>query len=174
MPYPAGVVTGFLRMILPVGGNAVFFRADETSFASRDPDTIAAEQAEGRLSVSLTDSDGTQHAIAFFVEGGAVPDDLMTVLGEEDICLGNPETGDLVLVYVYEDAMTATALRQAEATAPDAYCTEIPLPDGATPERYLRLYYSVATGPLTAGAFTAGLVLDVQNSRAYPSGYTIA
>lgn len=61
-----------------------------------------------------------------------------------------------------------------KATLVAGYQIKIPLPDGATPERYLRLYYSVATGPLTAGAFTAGLVLDVQNSRAYPSGYTIA
>lgn len=61
-----------------------------------------------------------------------------------------------------------------KATLVAGYQIKIPLPDGATPERYLRLYYSVATGPLTAGAFTAGLVLNVQNSRAYPSGYTIA
>lgn len=61
-----------------------------------------------------------------------------------------------------------------KATLVAGYQIKIPLPDGATPERYLRLYYSVATGPLTAGAFTAGLVLDAQNSRAYPSGYTIA
>lgn len=61
-----------------------------------------------------------------------------------------------------------------KATLVAGYQIKIPLPYGATPERYLRLYYSVATGPLTAGAFTAGLVLDAQNSRAYPSGYTIA
>lgn len=61
-----------------------------------------------------------------------------------------------------------------KATLVAGYQIKISLPVGATPERYLRLYYSVATGPLTAGAFTAGLVLDAQNSRAYPSGYTIA
>lgn len=61
-----------------------------------------------------------------------------------------------------------------KATLAAGYQIKISLPVGATPERYLRLYYSVATGPLTAGAFTAGLVLDAQNSRAYPSGYTIA
>lgn len=61
-----------------------------------------------------------------------------------------------------------------KATLVAGYQIKISLPVGATPERYLRLYYSVATGPLTAGAFTAGLVLVAQNSRAYPSGYTIA
>jgi len=36
------------------------------------------------------------------------------------------------------------------------------VPEGA--ERYLRLNYTVATGPLTAGKFTAGLVLDRQSA----------
>lgn len=34
--------------------------------------------------------------------------------------------------------------------------------------RYLRVNYSVGTGPLTAGAFTAGINLDVDANRAYP------
>lgn len=35
--------------------------------------------------------------------------------------------------------------------------------------RYLRVYYTVATGPLTAGKFTAGLVWANQSARAYPN-----
>lgn len=35
--------------------------------------------------------------------------------------------------------------------------------------RYLRVRYVVSTGPLTAGAFTAGLLLDVDANRAYPA-----
>lgn len=35
--------------------------------------------------------------------------------------------------------------------------------------RYLRINYTVATGPLTAGKFTAGLVLANQSARAYPN-----
>ncbi|EKF8821446.1 hypothetical protein AAAW47_002837 [Cronobacter sakazakii] len=34
-------------------------------------------------------------------------------------------------------------------------------------QRYLRLNYSVGTGPLTAGAFTAGINLDVDNNQYY-------
>ncbi|MWF13616.1 Bbp16 family capsid cement protein [Escherichia coli] len=37
-------------------------------------------------------------------------------------------------------------------------------------QRYLRLNYTVGTGPLTAGSFTSGILLDVDgNNRYYPS-----
>lgn len=40
--------------------------------------------------------------------------------------------------------------------------------------RYMRLFYNVATGPLTAGAFTAGIVKNVQDAQtSYPSGFTV-
>ncbi|EFV6094567.1 Bbp16 family capsid cement protein [Shigella dysenteriae] len=35
-------------------------------------------------------------------------------------------------------------------------------------KRYLRVNYSVATGPLTAGEFTAGISLDVDANTPYP------
>jgi hypothetical protein len=38
------------------------------------------------------------------------------------------------------------------------------LPKGIN-ERYFRLYYTVATGPMTAGKITAGLMLDGQDSN---------
>jgi len=41
------------------------------------------------------------------------------------------------------------------------------IPSGC--ERFLRLNYTVATGPLTAGKVTAGLVLAHQSARAYPN-----
>ncbi|EAW8182519.1 hypothetical protein HX52_09640, partial [Salmonella enterica] len=34
-------------------------------------------------------------------------------------------------------------------------------------QRYLRVNYSVGTGPLTAGAFTSGINLDVDNNSPY-------
>lgn len=40
------------------------------------------------------------------------------------------------------------------------------LPRGA--ERYMRLYYTIGTGPLTAGKFTAGLVLKSRAWKALP------
>ena len=41
------------------------------------------------------------------------------------------------------------------------------LPRQATYERYLGLRYTVATGPLTAGKFTAALVSEVPSYKAY-------
>lgn len=41
-------------------------------------------------------------------------------------------------------------------------------------ERYLRVNYTVATGPLTAGRFTAFLAHDRQASRAHASGFTVS
>ena len=41
-------------------------------------------------------------------------------------------------------------------------------------ERYLGLVYTVATGPMTAGAVTAGIVKDIQRWKAFPSGFTVA
>lgn len=44
-----------------------------------------------------------------------------------------------------------------------------------TGRRYLGVNYTVATGPLTAGKFTANVVLDRQDmQRYYPAGYTVA
>ena len=41
-------------------------------------------------------------------------------------------------------------------------------------ERYLRCNYTVATGPLTAGKFTAFLTHDRQANKAYASGFTVS
>jgi hypothetical protein len=40
-------------------------------------------------------------------------------------------------------------------------------------ERFLGVRYTVATGPLTAGAFTAFLTPDVARNISYPAGFTI-
>ena len=41
-------------------------------------------------------------------------------------------------------------------------------PEGQTPGRYVRVYYTVGTGPLTAGKFTAAFVAGAQDNRHYP------
>ncbi len=41
-------------------------------------------------------------------------------------------------------------------------------------QRYIGLQYTVGTGPLTAGSFTANVVKDGQDvNKSYPSGYTV-
>src|SRR5690606_29201654 len=44
---------------------------------------------------------------------------------------------------------------------------------GGDYRRYLGVRYTVATGPLTAGKFSAFIVKDAQANRAYKSGYTV-
>lgn len=40
--------------------------------------------------------------------------------------------------------------------------------------RFYRLNYVVATGPMTAGAIVAGIVIDRQDSAQYPAGLVVA
>lgn len=46
------------------------------------------------------------------------------------------------------------------------YQIALPIPPGLD-ERYVRLYYGVATADLTAGKFNAGIVEGLQKNRAY-------
>ena len=41
-------------------------------------------------------------------------------------------------------------------------------------ERYLGVRYTVASGPLTAGAFTAFLTKDINSNKAYASGFSVS
>lgn len=49
----------------------------------------------------------------------------------------------------------------------------VALPWSKTYERYLGVRYTVASGPLTAGAFDAFLTLDPQRWAAYANNYTV-
>ncbi len=59
-----------------------------------------------------------------------------------------------------------------KATLAAGYEMKLRLPRGPY-ERYLALNYSVSTGPLTAGKFTAGIVTGVYDTKTYPAGYAI-
>lgn len=60
------------------------------------------------------------------------------------------------------------ALPKASLTA-GAQVLRVAVPYGT--ERYLRLYFTVGTGPLTAGKFTSGLIPQRQANVAHASGY---
>lgn len=49
-----------------------------------------------------------------------------------------------------------------------------PVELGDTVPRYMKLVYTVATGPFTAGKLFAGLVIDRQANRAYAPGIAIS
>lgn len=74
------------------------------------------------------------------------------------------------------DFASATTLMQTAAipvaTLKAGYKYVGVVPHGV--QRYLRVNYAVANGPLTAGAFTAGLLLDADAQRNYASGFTVA
>lgn len=76
-----------------------------------------------------------------------------------------------------EDGSTYTTLCESGAIAlvslvAGTRLLAVPVPMGV--KKYLRLNYVVGTGPLTAGAFTAGLVLDVDANEPYVSSFVVA
>ena len=64
----------------------------------------------------------------------------------------------------------ATTAAIGKATLVAGYQVVIPLPPGVTYERYLGARYTVATGPLTAGAFSFFITDAPQNWNAVPAG----
>jgi hypothetical protein len=64
-----------------------------------------------------------------------------------------------------------------KATLVAGYRLQIPvprLPSGVAPLRYLGLIYTVATGPMTAGAITAAIAQGGQDNRYPASGFTVS
>lgn len=64
----------------------------------------------------------------------------------------------------------ATTEAIGKATLVAGYKRILALPPGRAYERYLGVRYTVATGPLTAGAFSAFLTAEPQNWVSYPAG----
>lgn len=70
----------------------------------------------------------------------------------------------------FTDVVVSPAVAMATMAA-GAEVLRIRLP--ATLRRYIAVGYTVATGPLTGGAFTAFLTHDRQDNVARPSGFTV-
>lgn len=64
----------------------------------------------------------------------------------------------------FADVAVTAAIGKASLTAG----AQIVIPMPVTHRRYVRLNYTVATGPLTAGKFSAQVVTGIQQNRAYP------
>lgn len=64
-----------------------------------------------------------------------------------------------------------------KATLVAGFKLQLPIaraPLTALGQRYLGVQYTVATGPLTAGSFSAGVVIDYADvQKSYPSGFTV-
>lgn len=70
----------------------------------------------------------------------------------------------------FADVAVSPAIPVASLTAGSRFRIKMP----HVHRRYVRLYYTVATGPLTAGAFSAGIEDGVQYSPAMPDSSRIA
>lgn len=77
------------------------------------------------------------------------------------------ETDDNAAFSSATTIFTTGAIGKATLVAGFNALDGVKIPSGA--EQYLQLRYTVATGPLTAGTFTAGLVYANQSYRAYPN-----
>ncbi|MFZ2972238.1 MAG: Bbp16 family capsid cement protein [Ferribacterium limneticum] len=69
-------------------------------------------------------------------------------------------------------ADVAVTAAVAKSTLVSGYQILIPMPTKL--RRYVRVYYTVATGPLTAGKFSAQVVTGVQQNIAQPDAASIA
>ena len=69
-------------------------------------------------------------------------------------------------------ADVATTVAVGKATLVAGYQLTIKMPNKL--RRYCRVYYTVATGPLTAGKFSAQVVTGIQQNTAYPDSPRIA
>lgn len=65
------------------------------------------------------------------------------------------------------------AIAFADFSEAGTVLAKVRLPEHVDYQRYLGVRYTVASGPLTAGAFNAYLAKDVQNTKAYASGFEL-
>lgn len=70
----------------------------------------------------------------------------------------------------YADVATSGAIGKAQLAAGAQVVVKMP----TRLRRYCRAYYSVASGPLTAGKFSAQIVTGVQQNTPYPDSPRIA
>ena len=122
------------------------------------------------------------------VTASAASTDYIDLGAARDIGMGDP----LHMVITVGDAVTATGAATVtiglqcddntsfstpktviqtdaipKATLVAGHQIFLPIPVGLD-ERYVRVYYTVATGPLTAGTFSAAITNGIQKSKSYP------
>lgn len=90
---------------------------------------------------------------------------------KEAVTAAGAATVTFALETAETEAFTSpTVLFQTAPTPKDALTAGKAVVRAAVPfgtKRYLRMNYTVGTGPLTAGKFDAGLVLSTQDNRTY-------
>lgn len=90
-------------------------------------------------------------------------DEAVTAAGAATVTFALQDSADNV---TFADVIATAAIGKAALPAGTKIVRD--LPSGL--RRYLRVNYTVATGPLTAGKFSAQIVLDPGRRFAYPNG----
>lgn len=88
-------------------------------------------------------------------------------------------SGSATVVFSIQDSADNSTFTDVYATAAIGKATlvagyQVLMPIPYKLRRYFRVYYTVATGPLTAGKFSAQIVTGVQQNTAYPDGANIS
>ena len=79
------------------------------------------------------------------------------------------QADDAALTTNVETLISSAAIGKAALTAGGPLPLDVVLPSNT--RRYIGVRYTVGTGPLTAGAFTAALVHDTDRQKFYANGY---
>lgn len=82
-------------------------------------------------------------------------------------------SGDATVTFSVQDSANNSAFADVAVTGAIGKATlvaghQIVIPMPTKLRRYCRVYYTVATGPLTAGKFSAQVVTGIQQNVAYP------
>jgi len=126
------VTANSTNVVDAVGGTPGF----TTDTLGNTPDNDAGKSPELAILITVTE--------AFTAAGAATL--TVAVVGDDSAALASPTT-----------LMTSAAI--GKATLVPGYQFRLALPPGnAAADRYLGLVFTVATGPMTAGKITAGLV----------------
>lgn len=86
------------------------------------------------------------------------------------ITLESDTTAGMASAPVVHYSTGALAFAAFSPAGTQLVCLALPLADY---KRYIAVRYTVAAGPLTAGAFDAFLTTDPQRTKAYKSGFTV-
>lgn len=101
---------------------------------------------------------------------------IVTTVGTTVTAAGAATVQLQLVQSVNSDLSSATIVAQTDAIPKASlvagFTITNPIPRGIT-ARYVGLQYTVATGPLTAGTFTANIVVDSQENRRYAANFAI-
>lgn len=143
---------------------------DSTNLLSSNQVVTATANSTNVIDLSAARDLGPGHDVEFFI---AVTQDVAAAgAATVQFALIAADSADLLTNPVVLEQ--TDAIGKASLTAGTQILRgDVPASRTAS-KRYLGVTYTVATGPLTAGKFTAGLALDLQANVAYAEGLNVS